>query len=433
MDAKIMQRRDINKLSDSEVADYIHALDILRQRSAANPDDESGYDFQAGLHNDPLIGPCEHKSDLFLPWHRAHLYYFEQLLQQSDPPRTANVTIPYWDWIHPEPAGKFPAAFSLPGLFVPGRNPNRDPPTLPPDTLEIVTGERDQGEFGGYPLDHPGGDAGRLEYGPHDFMHPFFIGGKMASPSTAAEDPIYFSFHCFIDLLWAEWQQRNGAPALTSPDHDLRGFLSQPKHQVGNFHSTTALGYEYEYTDKLKSAFAISLPAPASRKLLATETLQPLFKASVAAELRANMRVQFDFPPPPAAGAAAVVRLEQLKVPTTGSYMLRAYVHPKAVPFDPDDTEFAGHYYVGYVAMWRSHPAAAGHGAHEGHEHHHRTSITVRLDVAKALAGVTPEATSDQVLTLQYIPAPDPAGGPPPAPEVLEEVTLNDVLMEVYG
>ena len=32
MDAKIMQRRDINTLSDSEVADYIHALDILRQR-----------------------------------------------------------------------------------------------------------------------------------------------------------------------------------------------------------------------------------------------------------------------------------------------------------------------------------------------------------------------------------------------------------------
>ena len=87
MDAKITHRRDINMLSDSEVADYIHALDILRQRSAADPDDQTGYDFQAGLHNDPLIGPCEHKSDLFLPWHRAHLYYFEQLLQQSDLPR----------------------------------------------------------------------------------------------------------------------------------------------------------------------------------------------------------------------------------------------------------------------------------------------------------------------------------------------------------
>jgi len=439
----VTHRRDINTLSDSEVADYIHALDILRQRSAADPDDETGYDFQAALHNDSLIGPCEHKTDLFLPWHRAHLYYFEQLLQQSDPPRTANVTIPYWDWIHPEPVGKFPAAFSLPGLFKPGRIQNLSPAfPLPPNTLEIVTGERDWGEFGGYPGDHSGADSGRLEWGPHDYMHPNFIGGKMARPTTAAEDPIYFSFHCFIDLLWAEWQRRNGAPALTSPNHDLRGFLSQPKHQVGDFHSTTTLGYEYEYTDKLQKAFAISPPAPQSRELLATETLQPLFEASVAAELRKNARLQFGFPPPPAGRAAAIVHLEELKVPTTGSYMLRAYVHPKAVPFDPDDAAFAGfagRYFVGYVAMWQSHPATAGHGVHEGHEHqprqpHHRTSINVRFDVAKVLAGLTPEATSNHVLTLEYVPAPDPTGGPPPsATEPLEEVMLKDVLVEVYG
>src|SRR5215211_869203 len=105
-----MKRRDINALNDNDVA---------------------GYDFQAGLHNDVFIGPCEHGSDLFLAWHRAHLHYFEKLLQEADPPRTENVTIPYWDWLHAEASGKFPEVFAKPGLFMPGRN--ETPTPLPPD------------------------------------------------------------------------------------------------------------------------------------------------------------------------------------------------------------------------------------------------------------------------------------------------------------
>jgi hypothetical protein len=86
------KHKDINELNNDELADYIHALNILRARSAQNTNDETEYAFQAGLHNDVFIGPCEHGNDLFFAWHRAHLYYFEQLLQEADPPRTANVT-----------------------------------------------------------------------------------------------------------------------------------------------------------------------------------------------------------------------------------------------------------------------------------------------------------------------------------------------------
>jgi Common central domain of tyrosinase len=445
----VKQRRDINTLSDADLSDYVHALDILRQRSAVNHEDPTGYEFQAGLHNDSSIGPCEHGSDLFLPWHRAHLYYFERLLQESDPPRTATITIPYWDWIHPEQAGKkFPPAFSQPGLSQPGRNPRLNPPSLPSNTLRIVTDERRWNEFGGYPHGghRPGdleGDFGRLEWGPHNFMHPEFIGGQMAHNTSAANDAIYFSFHCFIDLLWAEWQRRNGTPAPTSPDADLRGFdpqskHPQPLHQVRDFHSTVTLGYEYEYTEKLKSAFAISSPTPVPHELLVTNRLQPFFEGSEAEELRKTARLQFGFPPLSKPGAAAVVRLQQLKVPTTGSYRLDAYVHPKEVPFDPNDAEFVRRYFVEYVAQWQAHGSGMGHGGHEGSGHHpshpqHPSSLTARFDVTKVLGGATAEATADQVLTLHYVPAPDPAGEPTPGPALLEDVTLNDVLVEVYG
>ncbi len=419
-------RRDINTLSDSELSDYIHALDILRQRSAANPDDPTGFAFQAGLHNDPFIGPCEHGSDLFMPWHRAHLHYFEKLLQEADPPRTSNVTIPYWDWIHPQPIGKFPPAFDQPGLASPDRD--LDDESLPSETLTTVTTETDWRRFGGYPQGDPDGDYGDLELGPHNFMHPWFIGGKMADPATAAEDPIYFSFHCFIDLLWAEWQRRSGMPAPTSPNADLRGFLAQPKHQVADFQDTQQLNYVYEYTDQLEAAFGVVVPQPAARERLATVPLEPAFDASVRKQLLDTERLQFSLAAPPVQGAALLVRLDQLKVPQKGSFMLRGYVHPKDVPFDDDDVAFREVYSVGYVVMWRSHGMSAGHGEHGGHApQHHPTSCIVRFDVTRVLDAEALPA--DHLLTLRYISAPGTAN----AAEVIEEVEFEKVLMEVYG
>jgi len=448
--AMTKERKDINTLNDDELADYIHALNILRARSQQNPDDQTGYDFQAGLHNDPFIGPCEHGNDLFFAWHRAHLYYFEQLLQEADPPRTANVTIPYWDWLHPEMNGRFPKAFATPGLFKPGRNENPAPGSpgekLPANTLEIVTEETDWNAFGGYPKGDPRGNFGRLEFGPHNDMHSFFIVGDMGSPATAANDPIYFSFHCFIDLLWAEWLRRNNAPPPTSPGADLRGFLEKPKHKVQDFQSTLDLGYEYKYTRQLEEAFDIVVvlrtirrpPVRERRELIATQEalqpqpLPPLFTDTMASELRRTSHVEFAFPAPPAPTAAAVVRLQDLKVPTRWSYMLRAYVHPKDVPFDKDDANFERRYFVDYVVLWVSHDQDhAVHHPSEG-QAHHPTVGTVRFDVTDSLIGLTPEAISNLVLTLRYIASPVPAGEPAPVLDLLEEVELDDVLLEAY-
>ncbi|AJT69925.1 hypothetical protein T261_8332 [Streptomyces lydicus] len=426
-------RKDINSLTTAELDDYIHALNVLRQRSDVDENDPTGYAFQAALHNG-LVGPppiaCEHGSDLFLPWHRAHLHYFEKLLQSADPPRTQDVTIPYWDWISEQTPEKFPLAFKKPGLKSPRSSVAA---TLPPNTLEIVTTESNQKEFAGYPIGELLGDAGRLEDGPHNTMHSFYIGGAMANPSTAAEDAIYFSFHAFIDLMWAEWQHRNGTPPLTSPDTVLQGFTSQPKSKVSDFANTVDLDYEYEYTDRLKAAFSVPVPPPSPLSLLATERLTPLDEnVDLVTELRDKEVVRLGFSVPETRGKRLLVRLGELKVPNTGSYMLRGFLHPSDVPFQPDDGDFTPRYGVGYVTLWRAHSHM--HHDHDGPPvaHHHPVSRTARFDVTSVLNKLGANG-ADLAFTLQFIPAPSPTGLAPDRVPLLEEVALKDVCMEVYS
>lgn len=430
----MQRRKDINHLSADELADYVHALEILRSRSAANPDDETGYDFQAALHNDHEVGPCEHGNDLFFPWHRAHLYYFERLLQEGDPPRTSNVTIPYWDWLHAETGNdKFPAAFYTTGL-----SDRRDetPEPLIPDTLNIVLNTPDQEQFAGYPKGTVGKDYGDFESRPHNLMHGEYIGGRMADPATAAEDSIYFSFHAFIDLLWAEWQKRFGDPELTSPGAMLRGFEGQAMNTAGQFRRTIDLGFEYELSSRLAELFDTLPPAQEPLQLLWTGKLRPLFPGALRSKLSDSSSADFALPADALSGKRVNVHLDALKIPKQGSYTLYAYVHPNDVDLRLGSPE-AQRFYVGYVALWRAHVGALGdHGGHRGvHARHkptphHPSAANVRFDITKAIEG---QSLADMVMTLHYVPAPNRDGQPHTPDALVDEVRLSDVELEVLG
>jgi hypothetical protein len=57
--------------------------------------DSRGFGHLASIHGIPEPGYCEHGSQLFLPWHRAYLYFFEQALQDE----VEGVAIPWWDYV----------------------------------------------------------------------------------------------------------------------------------------------------------------------------------------------------------------------------------------------------------------------------------------------------------------------------------------------
>ena len=136
----LRHRRSARRLTAGQLSD-------LRQAIAAAQGicDERGYQLWAGVHGLPLPSYCAHESELFLPWHRAYLYFFEKALQE----RVTGVTLPWWDWSANHAEG-IPAAYARQRV---GREKEpalrlADPAVRPgqPDARRGPTGNRNRPE-----------------------------------------------------------------------------------------------------------------------------------------------------------------------------------------------------------------------------------------------------------------------------------------------
>jgi tyrosinase len=341
------QRKNIDLLTPAELAAYEHAIQILKDRSVANPHDKTGYLWQAWIHNCPFIwqppsgvgttgshgddcdfagfppepglvaahpGVCEHGKDLFLVWHRAEFYYFEQILRTADPdgtvtdsrgvtgPSTRDVAVPFWNWTRPSTGNRYPKAFEVTTSPLYHINRNHDALTdLEKVKLQKVTNplavaalvyDPDWENFGGYPQEAPVGGDGRFESEHHNTMHSLYVGGDMGNSSRAALDPVFFSFHAYIDLVFQFWLDEHGIQSVTSLNHFLRAaqpssVTPPPGHvqgaglpsmgQTSIYLDLANLGYRYEVTaeDRLPRpeavTAALAAPSGAPAPFAATE------------------------------------------------------------------------------------------------------------------------------------------------------------------
>ena len=273
--AELAVRKNIDALTRSELEAYEHAIQILKDRSDRNPYDKEGFLWQAWIHNCPGLhvplpdtsitadtepicdfwasqtlksghtfenpGMCEHGTDLFLTWHRAEFYYFEQLLKSTDPegavtdsrgitgPSTATVAVPYWNWTRPPTGQRYPTAFEneQSPLFHNERETSPAPefPFTSPYLIAYQLYKLDWPNFAGG--EHTrGGGFGDFERVAHNPMHGRFVGGDMANPMRAALDPIFFSFHAYIDAIFERRLELHGKDEVTSKRIFLRA--SQP-------------------------------------------------------------------------------------------------------------------------------------------------------------------------------------------------------------
>ncbi len=405
-------RKSIDDLTDDELSNYLHALERLFAISAADPESIDGYTYFEQLH-DGDKGPCEHANDTFLPWHRAHLCLFEEALRRSDPPRTSNVTVPYWDWSALPSGKRYPKRFEDPAspLFhIRNTQPicvdpaggqcfrlpfprhyleqsvlsvsdwSSPPPAGPNETPDRSFGGVAGGES---QCQSPFGlGFGALEQPAHNSMHGTYIGGDMADPSAAGLDPIFWSFHGYIDLLWWQWQQMEGHKENTGLESRLCGLFKDHEHKPENrfrvkdiLDPVNQLQYTYDYTRR-----DVPVPPPVPGQLFTTH---PAVDFALSGRRDPEIVRSLDVTVPKPGFGRARLNFTGVRVTTPLSYGADIYLVPADEAFRPREVGFRERYLVGLLYMWKAHH----HGTHGGHGGHNDPARThnIAVDVTRAL------------------------------------------------
>lgn len=230
---------------------------------------------------------CQHGSWYFLPWHRAYLLSFEEIVGAAVKALGGpdDWALPYWNYS----SQSNPSALNVPPAFLARTMPDgsanplfvaaRSGRSMNRDTVRLDT-QLSDGDFVGVDdgpnagvggprtifMDH-GDSEGLIEAQPHDIVHSQLggRGGLMSYTTLAALDPIFWLHHANIDRLWEVWLQRDAAnknPAeanwLNGPSKKRRFaiFGADEKDRPLNPQdvlSTAKIGYSYDDTsDPLK-------------------------------------------------------------------------------------------------------------------------------------------------------------------------------------
>jgi tyrosinase len=256
----LKHRKRLSALTDDDVAALREAMRRFQAIS-----DSRGYGHFASLHGFPEPGYCEHRNQLFLPWHRGYLYFFEQALQDVGVP---GVTLPWWDWTESR---------DIPPAYADPTDPNGQANPLFDAEVVAAGGMRDPGwpertsrpaqrdatwlAGGGLPtqddVDRVLGAANfddltfELE-NIHNAVH-VWVGGQMGDQRFAGWDPIFWAHHTMVDRLWGLWQLAHPGdnPRAEHLPKGLNYFKDMTVAQTLDFAS---LGYDYAATEILVTA-----------------------------------------------------------------------------------------------------------------------------------------------------------------------------------
>lgn len=204
-------RRNVATLtaSDPIIQSYESAIDAMRNMDGA---DARNWNAFAQIH----MNACRHRTWLFLPWHRAYLFHFEQICRELS--GDESFALPYWNWTeNPEIPSMFLNASSP--LYVSGRSAGAgdtaDEASVGETNLSNIQSQTNFLLYAGgeVPLNHSvpfprPGDTGLLEGSPHNYIHNF-VGGVMMT-GTSPRDPLFWLHHCRVDELWVDWNINRG-------------------------------------------------------------------------------------------------------------------------------------------------------------------------------------------------------------------------------
>lgn len=205
-------RKDISTLSasDPDLVTFKSAVAMMRALPAGNT---RNWLSQANIH----ANFCPHGNWLFLPWHRAYLYRFEEISRELTGSTT--FALPYWNWT------KNP---QIPAVFFDTTSPLYDAARSagPSSTIStsvtgqpVIDGILAQANFLLFASGSISASAGQrtpasygpLEGNPHNNVHGF-VGGDMGAVSLSPRDPIFWTHHNMIERIWVDWNMKLGNP-----------------------------------------------------------------------------------------------------------------------------------------------------------------------------------------------------------------------------
>ncbi|MDC0670349.1 tyrosinase family protein [Nannocystis radixulma] len=219
-------RRDLLSMANSDpVLETLR--DAVRRMKRLPQDDRRNWERLARIHR----RFCVHDNWFFLPWHRAYLYFFEQICRRLT--GVDDFALPYWNWAR---QARIPRWFwSTPLVHSRAATPGsqRMRSMAGGRVLDRLLNEPNFKNFAGYDI-HAGDDphtthvrTGFLEGTPHNHIHNF-VGRDMAGRARSPRDPVFWVHHAMIDACWFEWNFRR---SHGNPDDDdwnsreMRGFV----------------------------------------------------------------------------------------------------------------------------------------------------------------------------------------------------------------
>ena len=253
----LRHRLSVERLTASQVAHVRRAFAAAQALS-----DDRGFGHWAGIHGLPLPMYCTHGTPLFLPWHRAYLYFFELTLRDLVPD-LAGFALPWWQWTStPSHTHGIPAAYAAATEPGGAHNPLFSAPV---DPLALQQGQAQGDPVGPVTVRQPDvpsnlpaeADVQRvlgltdfLDFSSqvediHNSVHGW-VGGHMGQIPYAAFDPVFWAHHCMIDRLWRIWQLRH--PGAAVPANLLSQALAPFHMTVAQTLDATTLGYDYAAT-----------------------------------------------------------------------------------------------------------------------------------------------------------------------------------------
>src|SRR5919106_3863554 len=160
----------------TDIATYDAAVAAMQ---ALPPTDPRNWDNQAQIHFDF----CPHGNWYFLPWHRAYLFYFENICRELT--GVTDFALPYWNW---QVDRAIPDAFWTSNLDHSSRSAG--PSSLASElsvgqsVIEGILALTNFEQFASYASTAlrggVGGGYGELEATPHNYIHGF-VGGTMST------------------------------------------------------------------------------------------------------------------------------------------------------------------------------------------------------------------------------------------------------------